>query len=214
MGADKGGIEASELAVIMKMPSLPDLLLPVPVEALELVLETLLTRWGKDGDDAQTEAKVHDSSKVSGMTVGALEDRVVIELNVSRKAPLAPVRRDQLTGARALRSGGKNPDATQAAPEGNGRKGVEVGVAAESQALDKIKRIQLGLRGRQGRQVPARRWCWPALALQARDSVPCEDPGNRAIAGRWFAGSEQSSMDGRGATLAQWTMPSQPLTQR
>lgn len=126
MSAEKGGVEAGELSVILKMAALPNLLLPIRVEALELVLKTLLTRWRKNRGDTQAQTKMHDSSEVRRMAVRALEDRVVIELNVSRKSPPAPVRRNQSTGARALGSGGKNPGTAEAAPEGNGRQGVEM----------------------------------------------------------------------------------------
>ena len=65
----KGGAAGAQLGRVAVMPAVPDLRLPEGVEALDVVLKTLLARRRKHRDNAEAEAVMDEPAEVRGMGV-------------------------------------------------------------------------------------------------------------------------------------------------
>ena len=133
----------------------PDFGLPPAIERFDGGLQAGLPRWGEDGGEAEPEAQAHHAAHGIAMLMRALEDIVVIELDVAGKADRAPVREQELYGAfRGHLQDGPGPD--QAAVEGDHGQHFDVGAAApQVQALDDVDAIEFDLALGDRGQVPS-----------------------------------------------------------
>src|SRR6202035_2379717 len=76
----------------------PDRGLPAAVVVLDGGLEAGLARRRENGRDAQRQAEPDDAPDGVGMSVGAGEDPVVVELRVGGQAGRAPVLQERIHG--------------------------------------------------------------------------------------------------------------------
>ncbi len=83
----KGGAAGAQLGRVAVLPAVPDLRLPEGVEALDVVLKTLLARRRKHRDNAEAEAVMDEPAEVRGMGVCALKNGVVVERRISGQTP-------------------------------------------------------------------------------------------------------------------------------
>ena len=121
----------------------PDPSLPRAVVVLDRCLETRLARRHEHRDDAQPQAQSADSPDRVGMDVRPLEDRIVVELGVAWQAELPPMLDHALNyefGRDALPA---RPGCDQAAMERDAVEDLDVGSAADDQALDEIEAVKV-----------------------------------------------------------------------
>ena len=183
----------------------PDFSLPPAIERFDGGLQAGLPRRGEDGGEAEPEAQAHHAAHGVAMLMRALEDIVVIELDVAGKADRAPVREQELYGAfRGHRQAGPGPD--QAPVEGDHGQHFDVGAAApQVQALDDVDAIEFDLALGDGGQVPSpRRWRPADAAAAVEGAAPLEDTSQRTHGrhGRLALG-QQNSPDRRGPEFAE-----------
>ncbi len=69
----------------------PDFRLPAPVEGLNGRLEPGLPRRGEDGDHPEAQAEAGHAADRVAVMMRALEDGIVVELDVRGEAERAPV---------------------------------------------------------------------------------------------------------------------------
>ena len=98
VGFKKGGVSHAQLRVVAMAMAMPDFILPEGIEALEFVLKAGFARRGEDGDHAQTETKMDDSTQMGGMAMRALKNRVVIELDEGGQIAGPPMRAHRSQG--------------------------------------------------------------------------------------------------------------------
>jgi hypothetical protein len=188
------------------MEALPDFGLPTPVETLDGSLKTGFSRRGKDGGDAQAQAKPnHPADSLRGAMV-PLEAGVVVELDVSRQTEGTPV----------LAHGGDHfggwdvsvrPTGYQATVEGDPGKDIDVSAALDDQIFDDVETIELTRACRDIRQIPARGWrpmTRPSATIQR--ATPFENSADRSDRRHWAnASADEFAMDSRGAAFTQHT---------
>src|SRR5258708_40191430 len=119
-------------------PAVPDFLLPEIVEAFDLGLKAGLARWSKDGNDAQTEAKVDDATEAMRQAMGSLEAGVIIELGeawLAEALPMCGQGREHRSG----REGASLRACGETAVEGNGIKDLHLDAPLDGQTLHKVE---------------------------------------------------------------------------
>lgn len=148
IGASLDGI------VVVMHESLPDLLLPAAVEALDDGLEASLMGWGEDGGNAELQTEADDTPKgITKLTCSA-KDGVVVKLSIFRESVSAPMS-DQRLGGGLGGPRGSDPTGTKACLQTDAGQDVDVDAAAQSQVFDEVKAIDVRQSGSDARQVPA-----------------------------------------------------------
>ena len=147
--------------------------------------------------------------------MGSGEDRVVVELGVARQADATPVL-DQRLDDPGRRDGPLvRPRADQPAVQRDGVEDLQVGAVPDSQALDDVDAVQLGVPLGDLRQIPAgrrRRAAHPSLAVQS--PAPLEDAADGADRGQHVGAPLQEGLEDRlGTVVAQVALLGQLLSQ-
>ena len=209
---DIGAGTALQGAQVRMPPTLPDFLLPTVVEAFNVSLETGFARRRKDGDDAQTEAQMHDAAQAVGLGVRALKTGVVVKLGEGRQTVILPVCAqggEHVVGGEA----GARPALGQRAVQRQGIEDVQQRSVFEDQPLDQIEGIQFGAALRHGGQMPAcRRW-GSALATGGSESGASHEASQGAESGGPKVLAEEFSTERRRAVFAQGRVTLEPGAQ-
>lgn len=140
--------------VVIMHESLPDLLLPAAVEALDDGLEAGLMGWGKDRSDAELQAQADDTPKGVRKLTCTAKDGVVVELGIFRESVSAPVSNERFGGGlRGPR--GPDPTGTEACVHADAGEDVDVDAATQTKVFDEVKAIDVREPGSDAWDVPA-----------------------------------------------------------
>ena len=140
--------------VVVMHESLPDLLLPAAVEALDDGLEAGLMGWGEDRSDAELQAEPDDTPKgVSKLTCSA-KDGVVVKLSVFRESVSMPMSNQRFGGGLGGPRG-SDPTGTKACMHTDAGQDVDVDAATQTQVFDEVKAIDVRQPGSDAWDVPA-----------------------------------------------------------
>jgi hypothetical protein len=140
--------------VVVMHESLPDLLLPAAVEALDDGLEAGLMGWGEDRGDAELQAEPDDTPKgVSKLTCSA-KDGVVVKLSVFRESVSTPMSNQRFGGGLGGPRG-SDPTGTKACMHTDAGQDVDVDAATQTQVFDEVKAIDVRQPGSDAWDVPA-----------------------------------------------------------
>lgn len=206
VGCDvSGGLDLQSSQGLV-MEALPDFGLPTAVETLDGSLKTGFSRRGKDGSDAQAQAKPdHPADRIGGAVV-PLEAGVVVELSVSRQAKSTPVLahgRDDFGGWDVS----VRPAGYQAAVERDPGKDIDVNAALNHQIFDHVETIELTSACGDIRQIPAGKWRpMPEPSATIKGATPFEDSADRTDRRQWAnAPADELTMDSRSAVFTQHT---------
>ena len=140
--------------VVVMHESLPDLLLPAAVEALDDGLESCLMRWREDGDDLELQTEADDTTKGVRKLTCSAKNSVVVELSILWEPVCAPMG-NQRFGGDLGGPRGSDPTGTQACMETDGGHDVHVGAATQAQVFDEVEAIDIGPLCSDAWQIPA-----------------------------------------------------------
>jgi len=213
-GGESKAIGASlDGLVVVMHESLPDLLLPAAIEALDDGLEAGLMGWGEDGGDAELQTEPDDTTKgITKLTCSA-KDGVVVKLSIFRESVSAPMG-DQRLGGGLGGPRGSDPTGTQACMQTDAGQDVDSNTAAQAQVFDEVKAIDVGKSGGDAWQVPAfgRRRPTNSSASIER-AAPQEDSSNGAEGWNLLETAFcEGHLDRHGTVLAQVTLVAKLLT--
>src|SRR4051812_29412131 len=152
----------------------PDPRLPGAVIRLDRRLEARLAGRHEHGGDPQAQAQPAHAPDHIGMDVRPLEDRVVVELGVARKAELPPVLDQALDDELRRDTLPARPRRDQAAMERDAVEDLDLWSALDDKPLDDVDAVEFRTAAGHLRQIPtARRWRTsdPALAVQRAAAV-------------------------------------------
>lgn len=152
-GVDEASGTVGQGREILVLKASPDFFLPAAVVVLDGRLEAGLPRRGEDGSDVELETKPDDASEGIGPLVGALEDRVVVELNVlgaSESAPMLDEHFDRESGG----PGGFDPTGAEATMQADAIEDHDVGSATNDEPFHEVEAVEFGLMGRDAWQIP------------------------------------------------------------
>jgi hypothetical protein len=135
----------------------PDLHLPGTVVVLDGRLEARLARRHEHRDDTQAQAQPTDAPDDIGVGMRPLEDRVVVELRITRQAELPPVLNQALDHELRRDALPPWPGGDQAAMERDAIEDLDLGTATDDQALNDIDAVELPAAAGHLRQIPTRR---------------------------------------------------------
>jgi hypothetical protein len=144
----------------------------------------MLVHRCENRDDAQAQAKPHHPGERVLMLMGSLKTRVVIELCVSRQPPLLPMGR-QLLDRHSGRDRGQRPARCKTPMQRNAIQNLDVYATFDDEAFHHVKAVKLHLAACHRRQIPSRRWRWPAnstrpiqCATAPQNPTDCAHRGN------------------------------------
>jgi len=157
VGLDKGIGPVAQLRPGVMDEALPHFDLPEVVEGLDLILDSVFTRRGKDGDDVQCQAKEGHGAKAVGVVVWAMKAEVVVELGIGRQAMSLPVHLEALLGDLGGDCGMLETPA-KIALQGDGIEGLDFADAFDDETLNHIEGVQFSPFSRDPGQMPAGRW--------------------------------------------------------
>lgn len=194
-------------------PALPHLLLPEVIVTFDLGLKAGLPWRNEDWNDAKAQTQMYDAAEAVRMAVGALEARVVVELNELRTTEVAPVLRQTfqyVVGENAP----PRPRHRHTAIERNAIEDLHFSSVTNDQSFDDIEGIEFSLPSRHVREVPARGWWRPALSRALNQTVLRQDSADGAYGRQWAdAFRLELSADGDGAVFTQRRMAFEPKSQ-
>jgi hypothetical protein len=202
-GSKAVGTSLDGIMVVMQ-ESLPDLLLPAAVEALDDGLEAGLMGWGEDRGDAQLQAEADDTTKgITKLTCSA-KDGVVVKLSIFRESMSTPMGNQRLGGGLGG-PGGSDPTGTQACLQTDAGQDIDAGATTQTKVFDEVEAIDVGLSGSDAWQVPAFGRGRPAHSSPSIESTaPQEDSSDGTDGGNLL---ESTSLEGQpdrdGAVLTQ-----------
>jgi hypothetical protein len=140
--------------VVVMHESLPDLLLPAAVEALDDGLEAGLMGWGEDRGDAELQAEADDTTKgITKLTCSA-KDGVVVKLSIFRESVSTPMGNQRLGGGLGG-PGGSDPTGTQACLQTDAGQDVDAGATTQTKVFDEVKAIDVRQPGSDAWEIPA-----------------------------------------------------------
>lgn len=157
VGQDKSIGSVAQLRPGVMDEAMPYFDLPEVVEGLDLILDSVFPRRGKDGDYVQCQAKEGHGAKAVGVVVWAMKAEVVVELGIGRQAMSLPVHLEALLGDLG-RDCGMLETPAKIALQGDGIEGLDFADAFDDETLNHIEGVQFSPLGRDLGQVPARRW--------------------------------------------------------
>jgi hypothetical protein len=140
--------------VVVMHESLPDLLLPAAVEALDDGLESGLVGWREDRDDAELQAEPDDAPKGVRKLTCSAKDGVVVELGIFRESVSTPMSNERFGGGLGGPRG-SDPTGTQACLHADAGQDVDVDAATQTKVFDEVKAIDVRQPGSDAWDVPA-----------------------------------------------------------
>jgi len=203
-GVDEAPRAVGQGGEILVLKASPDFVLPAAVVVLDGRLEAGLSRRGEDRSDVELETKSRDASEGIGPLMGALEDRVVVELDVPGKSVFAPVL-DEHFDREFGSPGGFDPTGTEATMQADAIEDHDVGSTTNDEPFHEVEAVELDLTGCDAWQIP------PLGRGRAADSsasiqgtTPEENSADGAQGGDALdAALLESSMNGSRAELSE-----------
>jgi len=183
--------------------AVPDFGLPTSVETLDGGLEPCFVGCGEDRRDLQAEAETDDAANGIGMLPGTRESIVVVELDVSRQSPIAPMPKQCLDDCRRG-DPPFGPHRGQPSVKRNSGENRHMRTAADGKPFDGIEAVQLARpRGHFG-EIPTGRWRRTAQSFASVEtSMTCENSSDGPAGGNEIDLSKELSTNGVGTELAQ-----------
>lgn len=199
--------------VVVMHESLPDLLLPAAVEALDDGLEAGLMGWGEDGGDAELQAEPDDTSKgITKLTCSA-KDGVVVKLSVFRESVSTPMSNQRFGGGLGGPRG-SDPTGTKACMHADAGQDVDVDAAPQTQVFDEVKAIDVRQPGSDAWDVPAFGRGRPTHSSASIESAAPQKDSADGTEGRNLLETAffEGKLDCHGAVLTQVALVAELLT--
>jgi len=191
-------------SVVVMHESLPDLLLPAAIEALDDRLEAGFMGWGENRGHAELHAQADDTPKGVRKLPCSAKDGVVVELGIFGESVSAPVSNQGLGGGLGGPEG-SDPTGTKACLHADAGQDVDVDATEQTKVFDEVKAIDVRQTGSDAREVPAfGRGRPPHSSSSIESAAPQEDSSDGAdgwnlLETTFFEGK----LDRDGAILAQ-----------
>src|SRR5262245_41509039 len=193
----------------------PDAQLPRAVVALNRGLEARFAGRHEHRHYLQAQAQSADPPDQVGVSMRALEDRVVVELGVARQAKLLPESDQGVADQRGRHASLLGPGSDQPAMQRNAIEDLDQRAVLDLEPLDGIEAVQLLLAGGDLGQIPAQRRRLAAYAFASVQGTASRQDTTDGSHRRQRRGLPllQGVPYGLGAEEAEVAVPPQFLTQ-
>lgn len=194
-------------SMVIMHESLPDLLLPAPIEALDDCLEAGFMGWGENRGHAELQAQADDTPKRVRKLPCSAKDGVVVELGIFGESVSSPVSNQGLGGGLGGPRG-SDPAGTKACLHADTGQDVDFDATEQTKVFDEVEAIDVRQTGSDAWEVPAfGRGRPPHSSSSIESAAPQEDSsdgtdGRNLLEATFFEGE----LDRDGAILAQVTL--------